>query len=99
MVNVLITGASGFLGSYLSLFMSHFSNYSVIGIGNTFSKQSSKNFKYCQMDLTIPKNFKMLEDINPDVVIHCVALTNVDLCDKEPDKAEKINVNTSEYVS
>ena len=34
----------------------------------------------------------------PDVIIHCAANSNLDECEKAPDKAEAINVKSTEYL-
>ena len=41
---------------------------------------------------------RLLERIAPDVVIHCAALTSVDLCEREPGMAEAINVQGTRNV-
>jgi len=81
----LILGASGLLGSKLLRFLpqSHgtfFKGKSAAGVNTTF------------LDLT---NFEslnlLLNENNPDVVINCSGVTNVDLCEQLPEKCWKLN--------
>ena len=42
---------------------------------------------------------KIIERENPDVVIHCAAMTNVDLCEDEVDLAYRINGDATGYLA
>lgn len=42
---------------------------------------------------------KILNNISPDLVINCIALNNVDYCEKNPAQAEKINSNFLKKLS
>lgn len=56
---------------------------------------------YCPIvcDITDrPKLFDTVSEINPDVIIHCAAMTNVDGCEKDPDKAFKTNMEGTRNV-
>lgn len=45
------------------------------------------------LDITNKKDtLKIIDNYNPDIVIHTVAITNVDLCEQNHDLANKINV-------
>ena len=41
----------------------------------------------------------LFEELKPDIVINLVALTNVDLCEKEPELAKKINVISARNIA
>jgi len=81
----LILGASGLLGSKLITYLPHsngtyFENTSNIGINMSF------------LDVNNPESFRvLLEKIKPDVVINCTGMTNVDLCERLPEKCWKLN--------
>lgn len=85
MKNYLILGASGLLGSKLITYLPHsngtyFENTSNIGINMSF------------LDVNNPESFRvLLEKIKPDVVINCTGMTNVDLCERFPEKCWKLN--------
>ena len=40
----------------------------------------------------------MLEEVRPNVIVHLAALTNVDLCEKEPDRAYRLNVRATQTL-
>lgn len=77
MLNVAITGANGMLGSTL---MSHLSGVNLIPL--------TKN----DLDITRTNQVvSVLQEIKPDVVIHCAAMTKVDLCETKQFEAWRIN--------
>ena len=84
-MRILITGANGQLGTEL---MKVLEGYEVHG----FNKD--------QLDITNPNNVReCMENIEPDVVIHCAAYTNVDGCESNVDLAYKINASGAGYVA
>jgi dTDP-4-dehydrorhamnose reductase len=52
-----------------------------------------------RVDITTKKIVTYLETVNPDVVIHCAAFTNVDQCESEREKAWAVNVSGTEKIS
>ena len=87
MTTILITGASGQLGMSLKRIFN--SKYEIISTtGNNNPTGSSMH-----LDVTNPMLFKeVVETTNPDLVINLAALTNVDLCEKNPELAYSINI-------
>ena len=87
MTVILITGASGQLGMSLKRIFN--SKYEIISTtGNNNPTGSSMH-----LDVTNPMLFKeVMETTNPDLVINLAALTNVDLCEKNPELAYSINI-------
>lgn len=89
---VLLTGASGKLGSILRKYLSK--DYNLIPIG--YKKKPKNGYK---LDLTNPiKVKKFLDKINPNIVVHLVSMTNVDLCEKEIFNTYDLNCNTTKYL-
>jgi len=87
MTTILITGASGQLGMSLKRIFN--SKYEIISTtGNNNPTGSSMH-----LDVTNPMLFKeVMETTNPDLVINLAALTNVFLCEKNPELAYSINI-------
>jgi dTDP-4-dehydrorhamnose reductase len=88
MIRFIVTGASGLLGLNLSLQIS--SNDEVLGIANT-SPLKGLPFDIQEMDLVSGNFEEILEAYNPDVVIHCAAIANLEECEKNPDLAHHTN--------
>ena len=86
MKKMLITGASGFLGSRVS---KYFSDKYVV---YTPSHQ--------EMDITQENDVqRIVKTIHPDVIIHCAAMADVGQCQREPETSWKINVMGSIYIA
>lgn len=78
MQKILITGAGGQLGIRLVSFLD--SKYKVIGL--------SKG----DLDITSENDVKIiLKKYNPDIIINCAAMTDVDGCEEKPNLAKNIN--------
>jgi dTDP-4-dehydrorhamnose reductase len=88
---LLITGVSGLLGSTLALLAAEH-GYDVHG---TFCKQKVflPHCKVHSLDITnAAASENLITTLKPDVIIHCAAFTNVDICETQREVAYKINV-------
>ncbi|OED30483.1 dTDP-4-dehydrorhamnose reductase [Methanosphaera sp. WGK6] len=82
-----ITGGSGLLGERLSAVADN--DYELISSHNV---NPTENTIKC--DITNKQEVEqVILKYEPDVIIHCAAMTNVDLCEDEIDKAYAINGN------
>ena len=88
---VLITGAEGQLGRILQVRLGECFN--IIPTAKSPTKMAMKNRNVLKMDIT---NFNSVEACisaeNPDVIINCAAMTNVDACERDHSAARKVNV-------
>ena len=88
-MRILVTGASGLLGINLALEASQ--DHEVYGLVHIHTLQSTP-FTVIQGDLRIPGTAeRILNQVQPDWVIHCAALANVDACEADPAQAIKMN--------
>lgn len=87
MKNILITGASGMLGATLAEKLSD--KFKVFGTGN--SDYSNAPFNYLPFDLGKEDYSPLIEWSNPEIIIHCAALTNGNECELNPTYAFEIN--------
>ncbi len=88
-MRILITGASGLLGLNLALETTR--RHTVFGTVNRHSLRTDA-FTVIQTDLLAPGAVEhLLERTQPDWVIHCAALANLDACEADPLLAKQLN--------
>lgn len=87
-MKIFIAGGTGFLGRNLSNFLKK-KNNTLIG--------SNKN-KGLKLNLCFKKNLKKIEKFNPEIIINCVAISNVDRCEKNKKLAFKTNVTVTKNL-
>jgi dTDP-4-dehydrorhamnose reductase len=91
MSKILITGASGLLGSSISPYFLR-QNYQVMRHGNNLGVDVNSDLTNYESTQTI------LDKICPDIIINLVALTDVDSCERNPHNAYLINTKTVENI-
>jgi len=90
-MRILITGASGLLGLNLALETTH--RHTVFGTVNDHSLKTNA-FTVIQTNLLAPGAVEhLLEHTQPEWVIHCAALANLDACEADPDLARQLNTD------
>jgi dTDP-4-dehydrorhamnose reductase len=93
---VLITGVSGLLGSNLAFCWKE--KFDILGIYNSHPV-SMQGVQLRQMDLLEPKAVKsVMEGFDPQVVVHCAALVDMDACQKDQDLAYRMNVGMTDHL-
>ncbi len=89
MKRLLVTGASGLLGINLALRES--TRRDVIGVTHSHSLLGVP-FPLHSIDLASQGAIdNLLNESQPDAVIHCAAMANIDECEKSPHQAEQVN--------
>ncbi len=78
MANILVTGSSGFIGSYLVDYLEE-KGYSVLGIDKTHPKNShqKKNFIECDI-LDRERLNKIVKEFSPNIILHLAARIDLD---------------------
>ena len=100
MKRILITGSNGLLGQKIVELLSRSSSYNLL----LTSKQEQSVFEeetlpYRQLDATDKQEVrKVVDEIEPDVIIHTAAMTNVDQCEIEREAAWRSNVGSMENL-
>jgi dTDP-4-dehydrorhamnose reductase len=90
MSRFMVTGASGLLGLNFALAVDG-RQHQVTGVDNR-NPLGWINFATLQADLTENGIIETLVDeIKPDVILHCAAMANVDDCEKRPQMAQRVN--------
>lgn len=99
MQTILVTGANGFVGHYLSALL--VTNYKVIttGKGPCRINISHKNFHYEAMDFTDESSVKdVFQHVKPAIVIHAGAISKPDECELNKEFAYLTNVTSTQYL-
>ena len=87
---MLITGISGLLGSNLAFCLKD--SYDILGVYHRH-KVDIDGVHVCPVDLTTGNGLcKLITEFKPEIVIHCAAQADVDVCEEYPQEAERINV-------
>jgi len=102
-MRVLITGASGLLGLNLALEAAGEAGseerHTVLGTVNSHTLRTAA-FQVVKIDLTAPSAVeRLVEKTEPDWIINCAALANVDVCENYPDLAFKMNVDVPKKLA
>jgi dTDP-4-dehydrorhamnose reductase len=92
MAHLLVIGATGLLGSTLAPVLAA-SGHSVVTHG--FSGAAQEKADLCDF----AQASALVARVKPDCIINLAALTNVDLCEREPHKAYLLNVATVTHVA
>lgn len=100
-MKILITGANGLLGQHLVKLLLNTSAHEVIATSKSeprFIIQDSR-VHYYSLDITVGMAVNLLiEKLQPDTIIHCAALTQVDECELNPIKAWQVNVTATRFI-
>lgn len=88
---IIVTGASGFLGSHIM----HLCNPAdVVGLYHT-NRPLEDGYTYIQADLSNDAEIeKILTYVSPQIVINAAAQSNLDWCEENPELAWKINAES-----
>jgi dTDP-4-dehydrorhamnose reductase len=98
---VLIVGSNGLLGQKV---VESFVRGTPSGIWACSIEPESlrrlQSVSYRQLDITVRKDVKSLvAELEPDIIVNCAGMTNVDACERERDLAWKINVAGVEHLA
>ncbi|EAS30963.2 dTDP-4-dehydrorhamnose reductase [Coccidioides immitis RS] len=92
----LVTGASGLLGRQVLNAFKKDVNWEAVGQG--FTRAAPPDI--VKADLTNPSEIEsLLDEVKPQVVVHCAANRFPDQCDAHPDLARKVNVEATKALA
>ncbi|WPP52266.1 dTDP-4-dehydrorhamnose reductase [Catalinimonas niigatensis] len=100
-MKILITGANGLLGQKLILLLSHEHDVEVVATskGKNVNYYDLPEYHFCPLDITDKDQVnQVIEDENPDIIIHTAAMTNVDECEQYKEKCWNVNVVAVEWL-
>lgn len=94
MRSILVTGSNGLLGQKITERLLETQQFNLIATSkgaNRFPVQDG--YTYAEMDILDPENVRsVVENFQPDAIIHTAAMTNVDTCESEKELAYQLNV-------
>ena len=98
MKKLLIIGGSGLVGSTLIKY--GVNEYEIFATYNK-NELSGNDIKTFKIDLFDNSNalIELITKINPDVVVHTVAHSSVDLCETNPESADKLHVKITKDIA
>ena len=100
-MKILITGANGLLGQHLVKQLFDETTHDIIATGKAeprFIIQDSR-IHYQSLDITDGMAVNaLLDNLQPDTIIHCAALTQADECELNPIKAWQVNVTATRFI-
>lgn len=99
-MKILVTGSNGLLGQKLIKLLTD-ENHEVIATarGENRIGYLTKHFIYETMDITSEDEVKeIISRHQPEVVINCAAMTNVDQCEDDREECIKLNVDAVKYL-
>lgn len=99
MKRILITGSNGLLGQKVVEIFSR-SNYSLLLTSiEDKSVFNEEMLPYRQLDTTNRQDVRsVIEEIEPEVIVHTAAITDVDACETKREAAWKVNVGSVENL-
>lgn len=97
MKQILITGASGLVGSHLIRRAA--GRFDALGLFQSFAPRGLPG-RFAPCDLTDEASVaSQLAAFRPDIVIHCAAMADSDRCQAEPALARRLNVDATRIVA
>jgi len=90
---MLITGVSGLLGNNLAYYFRN--KYDLLGVYYSHPV-TLEGVDTIQCDLTDPDaTHELISTVNPNILIHCASLANIEQCESNHSLAEELNVGTT----
>ena len=100
MMRILLTGSNGFLGQKLTDLIVDLTDYTLF-CTSASANRNPNTVGYHFVDAAID-DFQKIEEIicefRPTHIIHTAAISSVDVCEKDPDRCQSINVDAVAHL-
>ncbi len=92
---ILVTGASGLLGRAVCKELQKHSHFETIGIAYSRARKGLK-----KINLLIRQEIDaFVKKVKPHCIIHCAAIRNPDICEKNPGLTKGLNINSTKWLA
>ena len=97
----MITGVNGMLGSFVvQELMRDGQAYEIYGLGRNNANEFIPASQYYELDLlNFAELSKVLIDTDPEIIIHCAAEVNLELCENNKDYADQVHRDVTSILS
>jgi dTDP-4-dehydrorhamnose reductase len=99
MPNVLVTGATGFIGSYVCKEYASQPSIKLFAAVRDSKKWLTDTAENIVLDFSLDSFQQTILDIKPDVIVHTAALSQVDYCEQHRNEAWQINVEATRLIA
>ena len=95
MKKVLLTGSNGLLGQKITNLLVQSGKFQLLATSSGANRNTSTaSYEYASLDITDSQSvINLLNVFKPDFIINSAAMTNVDACELDPVRCQKINVD------
>jgi dTDP-4-dehydrorhamnose reductase len=98
MKRILVTGANGFLGQHLCLFLNA-QGYEIIATGRGTCRISAGNLIYEGCNLTNAEEVRLvLKKHQPSVIVHAAAMSKPDECNNNREDCARTNIEVTKHL-
>jgi len=98
-MKILVTGANGLLGQKLVTLLQHIEGIELTATGKGLNRNPEGSYTYLSANLLNHEGVKtFLTLTQPDVIIHCAAMTQVDKCEENPTACWDVNVKATQNL-
>ena len=94
-MKILIIGGSGVIGlKFVNFFLKKGDD-----VASTYNKNKVLLSNSFHLDITKKENtLELIKEVNPEIIIHATAITNVDLCETNHNLASSVNVDGTSNI-
>lgn len=100
MKRILITGANGLIGQVLIEHIRQNGDFEFLATSASACRiKGLLPDQHRQMDITDPvETGKIIAECQPDAIVHCAAITQVDACEQDPGRSDLVNIEGTRNV-